>query len=211
MSRALRAEAAGTFGLVFLGTGACVVDAVTGGALGVVGIGAVFGLAVYAMAAVFGAQMNPAASLALCLSGRQPWRELAPRAGAQLLGAFAASLALKALFGAKGGSLGATLPHYGTWTAFAAEFAMTFLLLLAVLRAPAALGPVVAGVIVGLEATLGGPVSGASMNPARSLAPAVVSSTYSGLWIYLIAPLMGACAAVSSWATVPRLNRGGGG
>lgn len=198
MSRRLKAEAAGAFGLVFLGTGARVVDAVTGGALGVVGVGLVFGLAVYAMAAAFGAQMNPAASLALCLRGRQPWRDLLPLTGAQLAGALAASLALKLLFGARGGNLGSTLPHYGVGAAFAAEFVMTAILLFAVLRAPSAGGPVVAGVIVGLEAIFGGPVSGASMNPARSLAPALVSGTFTGLWLYVAAPLLGATAAAAA-------------
>lgn len=193
---ALRREAAATFGLVLLGTGACVYEAATG-RLGNAGIGLAWGGAVYLMARLFGAQMNPAASLALALDGRQGAAESAARTAAQLAGAFAASAVLKALSGAHGGTLGSTLPAWGSGPAFLAECLMTALLLAAAIAAPERAGPAVAGVIVGLEAALGGPISGASMNPARSLAPALMSGTTAGLWIYLTAPFLGAALAAA--------------
>lgn len=187
---ALSREAAATFGLVLLGTGAIAL----GGEHGFVALS--FGLAVFAMAALFGAQMNPAASLALCVSGRQGWTQGAARAAAQCAGALAASLLLKTLLGPV--PLGVTRPAWGVLPAFAAETVMTFLLLRAAVTAPPAAVPVVAGLVVGVEALLGGPISGASMNPARSLAPALVSGTLDGLWIYLTAPFLGAAAACPS-------------
>lgn len=209
------AEVAGTFGLVFLGTGACALDHASGGALGGLGVALAFGLAVWSMAALTGAQMNPAASLALCVADRQPWAELAPLTAAQLAGALAASLSLQRLFGPAGGELGATLPRAGVPAAFAAEALMTFLLLLAVLRAPARWAPAVAGAMVAVEAFVGGPISGASMNPARSLAPGLVSGAREGLWLYLAAPALGSLAA--AWTerlrrlpTRPELARIGG-
>jgi glycerol uptake facilitator-like aquaporin len=191
---ALRSEFLATFGLVLLGTGACVLEGATRG-LGAWGVGAAWGLAVLLMAKVHAAQMNPAASLALSLLGRQEWRVSALCAAAQCAGALAASLLLKVLAGPHGGDLGATLPHAGVPAAFAAEALMTFVLLAAALRAAPARAPYVAGAVVALEAAFGGAVSGASMNPARSLAPAIASGVHDGLWIYLAAPALGAAAA----------------
>lgn len=185
---ALSREAAATFGLVFLGTGSIAL----GWEHGFVSLA--FGLAVFLMAALFGAQMNPAASFALSASGRQPWRETAARCAAQGAGAVAASLALKALLSPA--SLGTTLPRGGAGPAFAAEAVMTFLLLRAAFASPARAVPMVAGAVVAAEAFLGGPISGASMNPARSLGPAVVSGAWDGFWIYVAAPALGALAAV---------------
>ncbi len=186
----LALEAAATFGLVLLGTGACVVDSVTG-KLGVLGIALCWGGAVWLLAARTGAHMNPAVSLAV----RLPARELALHAAAQSLGAVAASLLLLALFREKAGTLGATFPKAGIMPSFALEFAMTFALVLAVLRLPPARVPAAAGIIVVLEAWLGGPLTGASMNPARSLGPALVAGRLDGLWVYLLAPSLGALAA----------------
>lgn len=196
MSPALRREAAATFGLVLLGTGACVARGM-GAPLGDWGIGLAWGLAVYAMARAFSAQMNPAASLAIFLRGEQSAGAAAAYAAAQTAGALAASLALKLSLGARAGLLGATLPSAGLAPAFAAELMMTSLLLGVVLRAAPARAPLLAGLIVGLEAALGGPISGASMNPARSLAPALVSGATGGLWIYLTAPFLGAALAAA--------------
>lgn len=189
--RKLAVEGAATFALMFVGTGACVVDSVSGGRLGVVGVGLVWGGAVWALAAASGAHMNPAVTVASGLS----IRETAARVLVQTVGAFAASLALLALFQARAGSLGATVPAVGLAFTFALEFAMTFVLVLAVLSLPGRFVPAAAGILVALAAVFGGPLTGASMNPARSLAPALVSGRVSGLWIYLLAPVLGGLAA----------------
>ncbi len=188
--RRLALEFAATFGLVFAGTGACVIDA-AGGSLGVVGVGLVWGGAVWLLAAGTGAHMNPAVTFA----ARVPARDAAAYVIAQTAGAFAASLLLLAIFRERAGSLGATLPVAGEPASFLLEAAMTFVLALAVLRLPARFVPPAAGAIVGIEAILAGPLTGASMNPARSLAPALVSGRTSGLWLYLAAPMLGAWAA----------------
>ena len=199
--RRLGAEGLATFLLVFLGTGACVTDAVSGGRIGVVGIGVIFGLAVFVAATVLGpvsgAHMNPAVTVALWRADQFPLPEVGPYVLAQILGALAASVVLAALFGASAGDLGATHPRVGLLNSFALEFAMTFLLILVVLRAPPERVPAAAGVVVALEAIFAGPATGASMNPVRSLAPALVSGRPGGLWLYLIAPVLGGWAAAA--------------
>jgi aquaporin NIP len=189
--RRLAVEGAATFALVFLGTGACVVDAVSGGRLGVVGVGLAWGAAVWALAAFSGAHMNPAVTVASGLSGRETGAYLA----CQTAGALAASLLLLALFRERAGGLGTTVPAAGAAASFVLELLMTFALALAVLRLPGRFVPAGAGAIVALEAIFAGPLTGASMNPARSLAPALVSGRLDGLWIYLLAPLLGGWAA----------------
>jgi aquaporin Z len=200
--RKLAAEGFATFVLVFLGTGACVVDAASGGRLGVVGVGLSWGLAVYVSATAFGAlsgaHMNPAVTLALWRAERFPAREVAPYLLVQAGGAVAASLSLLFLFASRSGSLGATRPSIEAAPAFALETAMTFLLVLAVLRVPPRWGPAAAGAVVALEAIFGGPLTGASMNPARSLGPALVAGRLAGLWLYLSAPVLGSLAAVAA-------------
>ncbi|MDE2143190.1 MAG: aquaporin [Elusimicrobia bacterium] len=198
-ARSFAAEGLATFTLVFLGTGACVVNAAGGGRLGVVGVGAAFGAAVYLGALIFGpmsgAHMNPAVTLALWRARRFPAREVAPYVLVQAGGALAASALLLLIFRARAGDLGATHPAAGIATSFALEGMMTFVLVLVVLRSPAAWTPVAAAAVVALEAILGGPLTGASMNPARSLGPALLSGRLDGLWIYLLAPVLGALAA----------------
>lgn len=193
--RRLFAEGAGTFGLVFLGTGACVVNATSGGKLGVIGVGLVFGAAVYALATITGAHMNPAVTIAVWRAGLFPRRDIVPYGLAQAVGAVAASAMLLAIFKDQGGDLGATHPVIGIGATFGLETAMTFILVLTILRAPPRFVPAAAGVIVALEAILAGPLTGASMNPVRSLAPALVSGHLEGLWIYLLAPTLGAWGA----------------
>lgn len=203
--RRLLAEALGTFCLVFAGTGAIVVDQSTGGSITHAGVALTFGLVVMAMIYTFGdvsgAHLNPAVSVAFALSGR-----FAPRDGpgyvvAQVLGALAASALLRVLFPGSS-TLGATLPAGSAWQALVLEAVLTFILMLVILSVSS--GPkergIMAGIavggVVGLEAMFAGPVSGASMNPARSLAPAVVSGHVGSLWVYLLAPVVGAAAAV---------------
>ncbi len=198
--RKLLVEGSATFGLVFLGTGACVVDAVSGGRLGVVGVGLVWGAVVWALVAASGAHMNPAVTIASGL----PARETVARLLVQTAGAFAASLALLLLFRGRAGSLGATVPAAGIAASFALEFVMTFVLVLAVLSLPGRFVPAAAGVIVALAAVFAGPLTGASLNPARSLAPALVSGRMDGLWIYLLAPTLGGLAAALASTRVRR-------
>jgi aquaporin NIP len=199
--RKLAAEGLATFALMFIGTGACVVDAASGGRVGAVGVSLLWGLAVFASATAFGpvsgAHMNPAVTLALWRAGRFPRGEIAPYVSAQLAGALAASALLLFLFRGGAGDLGATHPAIGSGPSFAVEVALTFVLVLVVLRAPPRAGPAAAGLVVALAAIVAGPLTGASMNPVRSLAPALVSGRTGGLWIYLLAPVLGALAAAA--------------
>lgn len=207
------AEVFGTFALVFAGTGAVVIDAVTGGGVGHVGVAVTFGLVVmamiYAVGDVSGAHLNPAVTAGFWLARRLPGRCAVPYLLSQLTGAFLASGVLRAMFSNRA-YLGATLPAGSDAQSFWLEVVLTFLLMFVILcvsTGPKEVG-VMAGIaiggVVGLEAMFAGPISGASMNPARSLAPAVVSGHLQSLWIYLLAPLIGSAVAVPCW----RLTRG---
>ncbi len=207
------AEFLGTFVLVFFGTGAIVVGSAFPGAITHLGVSAAFGIAVaamiYAFGHVSGAHINPAATAALVLAGRHPAKEMLPYLAAQLAGAMAASALLRLLFPGDA-LLGATLPAAGIVPSTVIEFIMTFVLLLSVLKAAereahAHLAGFVIGAVVMLEALVGGPISGASMNPARSIAPALVSGHLENLWIYIVSPLaVGASAAlVQRWFASP--------
>lgn len=199
------AEAIGTFALVFCGTGAIVINEATNGAVTHAGVAITFGLIVlamiYALGDISGAHFNPAVSIAFAVGGRMPARKILPYIAAQLTGAFTASFALHALFPASQ-KLGATLPAGSEMQSFILEVILTFLLMLVIwnVSTGAKEKGITAGIavasVVGLEAMFAGPICGASMNPARSLAPAVVSGAVQSLWIYLSAPVAGAIAAV---------------
>jgi len=203
----LIAEVFGTFSLVFAGTGAIVVDD-TFGHVTHVGIALTFGLIVaamiYSLGEVSGSHMNPAVSLGLCVAGRFAWRDLAPYALAQVAGAFLASGLLHLMF-PEHDKLGATLPSGPDLQSWAMEFVLTLILMVVVMgvvsgsSATGAFAGVAIGSAIALEALFAGPVSGASMNPVRSLAPAVVSGHIERLWIYLSAPVAGAVAGVGVW------------
>jgi aquaporin Z len=213
----LIAESLGTFCLVFAGTGAIVVNEVTGGAVTHVGVALTFGLVVmvmiHALGAVSGAHMNPAVSVGLAMAGRFQWRSIPGYVLAQVAGALAASWLLSVLFPGSV-ALGATLPAGSDWQAFVLEVVLTFMLMLVILsvtstgsRVRADIAAIAVGGVVGLEAMFAGPISGASMNPARSLGPAVVSGHFESLWVYMAAPLVGVGLAVLAWAAM----RGGEG
>lgn len=196
----MAAEAVGTFGLVFAGTGAVVIDARTG-ALGHVGVAITFGLIImtmiYATGHVSGAHFNPAVTLAFAVGRHLPWR-LVPRYwAAQLGGGILASLLLRGLFGDVA-HLGTTLPLGSDRQSFLLEAVLTFLLMFVIVsvatdtRAVGQAAAIAIGGTIGLEAMFAGPISGASMNPARSLAPAIVSWTWESQWLYVAGPMVGA-------------------
>jgi aquaporin Z len=198
----------GTFVLVFAGTGAVVIDAVTGGQVTHIGIGLTFGLVVmgmiYAIGDVSGAHMNPAVTLGFFFARRFPARHVLPYVVAQVIGALAASLLLLCLFG-NHASLGATLPAGSAWQSFGLEVVLTAILMFVVLcvacgsKETGIMAGIAIGGVVGLEAIFAGPICGASMNPARSLAPALVSLNLHAMWVYLSAPFLGAVVAVPLW------------
>ena len=199
------AEAVGTFALVFAGTGAIVIDAETGGVVGHLGVAITFGLMImvmiYAVGHISGAHFNPAVTLAFAVGRHLPWPRVAQYWAAQLLGAVAASLLLRAMFGDLA-RLGATLPTGSTARSFILEAVLTFFLMFVITavatdtRAVGQAAAIAIGGTVGLEALFAGPISGASMNPARSLAPALVSGTWAHQWIYVAGPVIGALAGV---------------
>jgi aquaporin NIP len=199
------AEALGTFALVFAGTGAIVVNNSSGGAIGHAGIALTFGLIVLAMIHTFGdvsgAHLNPAVTLGLALARRFRWADMPGYITAQLIGAIAASALLLSLF-PDSPTLGATLPSGPPMQSFIFEILLTAMLILTVLSVTSGAKEkgVTAGIaissVIALEAMFAGPVCGASMNPARSLAPALVSGELQHLWIYLTAPVLGALIAV---------------
>ena len=203
--RRCAAEFTGTFGLVFAGTGAIMVDRLSGGVVTNLGIGLTFGLIVaamiYTLGHVSGAHINPAVTLGFAIARRFPWREVPFYAAAQLGGAAAASLVLWGLLG-KAADMGATTPSGDVWQSFGAEILLTFFLMLVIIavatdpRARAQAAPIAIGATVALEATFAGPISGASMNPARSFGPALVGWVWDHHWIYWVATVIGAALAV---------------
>lgn len=202
------AECIGTFALVFCGTGAIIINQQTGGTVTHVGVAITFGLVVmamiYALGSISGAHLNPAVSIAFVLAKRFPLKELVPYIISQVAGAVMASLVLKFLFPGNG-FLGATVPAGTASQSFVLEFILTFFLMLVIINV--ATGSKEQGMFAGLaigstvllEAMFAGPICGASMNPVRSLAPAFVSGHTESLWIYLVATVLGAAAAIPVW------------
>lgn len=201
------AEAIDTFALVFAGTTAIVVDSLTGGAVTHVGVALTFGLVVmtmiYAVGDVSGAHINPAVTLGFWAAGRLRVPDLPPYVTSQCAGALAASLTVRLLFPESLG-LGVTIPTGGVLQSFVLEMLLTALLMLLILgvstgaKEKGLMAGIAVGGTVALGALLGGPVSGASMNPARSLGPALAGGALEHTWIYLTAPFAGSILAVGA-------------
>jgi aquaporin NIP len=209
--RNLFAEAVGTFFLVFAGTGAIVINDLSHGAVSHVGISLTFGLVVlsmiYSLGSVSGCHLNPAVTLGFFLARRFPGREVAGYAASQCLGAVLASIVLRLMF-PEHPTLGATVPAGTDIQSFILEFILTLMLMFVVLsvatgaKEESQLAGVAIGSMIALEALFAGPISGASMNPARSLAPAFVTGQLLPIWIYIAAPLLGAITAVGLYGSL---------
>jgi len=197
-------EFIGTFFLVFAGTGAIIVNDLTGGQITHLGVALTFGLVVmvmiYSIGNVSGAHMNPAVTLGFLISGRLEKHHTFPYIASQFLGAICASLTLRMLF-LNHPALGTTIPSVSIFQAFVMETLLSFLLMFVILNVATTTQEknLMAGVVVGstiaLEALFAGPITGASMNPARSFGPALVSGHLQYVWIYLTAPVLGAILA----------------
>ncbi len=207
LARSLLAEVIGTFTLVFAGCGAIMVDAKTG-ALGHVGVAITFGLVImvmiYAVGHISGAHFNPSVTFAFAVSRHFPWTRLPLYWAAQLVGALAAALVLRGSLGDLA-HVGATLPSGSDAQAFLWETVLTFFLMFVIMavatdtRAIGEAAAIAIGATVGMDAMFGGPITGASMNPARSLGPAIAASDFTSIWVYLTAPLLGATLAAVTY------------
>jgi len=195
----------GTFALVFCGTGAIVVDDLSGGTVTHVGISLTFGLIVlamiYAIGDISGAHINPAVTFGFYLSGRFPLKHIFPYILSQFLGGVVASSILRFLF-SESHALGETIPSVSLMKAFVLEVILTFILMFVIIhvatgsKETGTMAGIAIGSVVGLEALFAGPITGASMNPARSFGPAFIAGNWEAIWLYLTAPFIGAALAV---------------
>lgn len=213
--RRLIAEAVGTFFLVLIGPGAVMVDARTGGAIGVAGVALAFAFVVtamvYALGHLSGAHINPAVTVGFWSVRRFPTPEVVPYVLAQVLGGVVAARVLRAVVGPVG-QAGATLPSVPVGAAFAVEWLLSFGLMFVIMavatdeRVADGFGGIAVGLTVGFCALMGGPLTGASMNPARSLGPALAAGDWSAHWIYWIAPFTGMVAAARLYEFLRRTS-----
>jgi aquaporin NIP len=212
LARRALAEGLAAFALVFAGCGAIIADAEYGGALGTVGVALVFGLVImvmiYAIGHLSGAHINPAVTLAFTLSRHFPGRVSAAYIAAQVTGATLASLALLAIWTGQPANLGATVPSVGAGSALTYELLMTAFLMFVIMavatdtRAVGAAAAIAIGGTIGLDALFGGLVTGASMNPARSFGPALVTGTWTDFWVYVVGPVLGAALGATAYQLV---------
>jgi MIP family channel proteins len=214
LPRRAAAEGLAAFALVFAGCGAAVTNARYGAALGTVGIALVFGLVimvmVYATGHLSGAHINPAVTIAFTLTRHFPARDALAYVAAQVAGATAGALLLLAMWADKPARLGATVPSVGAGTALVYEVVLSAFLMFVIMavatdtRAVGAAAAIAIGATVGLDALFGGPVTGASMNPARSFGPALAAGEWHMFWVYLAGPLLGAYAGALAYGVVRR-------
>lgn len=208
LSQRIGAEFIGTFALVFAGAGSIVIDTARQGAVGHVGIAATFGLVImvmiYAVGHISGAHFNPGVTLAFAATRHFPARDVPPYWAAQFLAALSAAAVLRALFGDVA-DLGATQPVGSAMQSFWLELILTFGLMFVIVsvatdtRAVGQAAALAIGGVIGLEAMFAGPISGASMNSARSLGPALISGQFHALWVYLLAPPLGAVLGAAAY------------
>lgn len=206
------AEGLAAFVLVFAGCGAIIANTVHAGALGGIGVSATFGLVImamiYATGHLSGAHINPAVTVAFTLTRHFPLRDALAYIAAQLVGATAGAFVLLAAWSAKPAHLGATLPSVGAGTALLYEIVLSAFLMFVIIavatdtRAVGAAAALAIGGTVGLDALFGGPITGASMNPARSFGPALASGTWHDFWIYLVGPVVGAALGALAYQLV---------
>ena len=202
------AELIGTFALIFCGTGAIIINQETGGVITHAGIAITFGLIVsamiYTIGDISGAHLNPAVTIAFWVAKTFPAKEIMPYILSQGIGAFLASFALHYLF-PNNTTHGATLPAGTAMQSFILELILTFILMFVIIhvakgsKEQGMFAGIAIGSVVLLEAMFAGPICGASMNPIRSLAPAIVSGHLEYLWVYMLAPVLGAILAVFTW------------
>jgi aquaporin NIP len=212
LARRAAAEALAAFALVFAGCGAAVTNAHYDGALGTVGVALVFGLVimvmVYATGHLSGAHINPAVTVAFTLTRHFPARDAVAYVGAQVAGATAGALLLLAVWTDKPAKLGATVPTVATGSALIYEIVLTAFLMFVIMavatdtRAVGAAAAIAIGGTVGLDALFGGPVTGASMNPARSFGPALAAGEWHDFWIYVVGPVVGAALGALAYEAV---------
>jgi aquaporin Z len=209
--RKFLSELLGTFAMVFAGTGAIVINAESGGAITHLGVALTFGLVVlamiYTLGDVSGAHLNPAVTLAFAVAGLFPYLRVLLYIAAQFSGALLASLTLRFLF-PQNTNLGATIPAGLPMQSFALEIILSAILMFVILnvshgsKEKGITAGIVVGSVIALEALFAGPICGASMNPARSLGPAIVSGHLEHLWIYLAAPVLGMLVAIPLYRVV---------
>ncbi len=207
------AEIIGTFFLVFCGTGAIVINQETNGSIGHIGIAITFGLIVmtliYALGDISGAHFNPSVSIAFVVAKKFSISELLPYIISQLTGAILGSLVLKVLF-PNNQLLGATMPIGSELQSFILEFILTFLLMLVIMtvahgsKEQGMFAGLAIGATILLEAMFAGPICGASMNPARSLGPSLISGHFEHLWIYIVATVLGAVLSIPIWNIISK-------
>ncbi|HMG15677.1 MAG TPA: aquaporin [Saprospiraceae bacterium] len=199
------AEGIGTFALVFFGTGAIVVNQEINGIITNLGIAIIFGLIVmvmiYSLGDISGAHLNPGVTIGFCFSGKFPLKEVLPYVVSELSGAIFASIVLKLLF-PDNTVLGCTIPSGNVIQSFIVEFLLSFFLMFVILnvahgsKEKGMFAGIAIGATVLIEAIFAGPISGASMNPARSMGPAIITFHFQYLWIYILAPVLGVLIAV---------------
>jgi aquaporin NIP len=210
--RRAAAEGLAAFALVFAGCGAIVADAVYGGTLGTIGVALTFGLVIMAMVYstghLSGAHINPAVTLAFTMTRHFPARDAGAFVAAQLAGAVAGALVLLAIWPDRPAQLGATVPSVGAGSAFAYELVLSAILMFVIMavatdsRAMGSGAAIAIGGTIGLDALFGGPVTGASMNPARSFGPALAAGEWTEFWVYLAGPVVGAALGAFAYQLV---------
>jgi aquaporin NIP len=210
--RRAAAEGIAAFALVFAGCGAIIADARYGGTLGTVGVALAFGLVimvmVYATGHLSGAHINPAVTAAFTLTRHFALRDAAAYVGAQLTGAVLGALALAAVWTDHPAELGSTVPSVGAGSAVVYEAMLAALLMFVIMavatdtRAAGAAAAIAVGGAIGLDALVGGPVTGASMNPARSFGPALVAGEWKDFWVYVVGPVAGAALGALAYQLV---------